>query len=228
MPTSIKPSSSEPKRLTLSFDNGPHPDVTPHVLDILKARGIKSTFFTMGRQLADGDNVALAKRASSEGHWLGNHTYTHRPALGERDEPGVADKEIGATQRLLGDLARPEKFFRPSGGGGNLDKRLLNAECFTYLKQHSYTCVLWNSVPGDLQGLDWVAKGLASIEAQPWTLMVIHDVPGGVLPRLEEFLDALEERGGVEIVQEFPESCIPMKAGQVILPMENYIRDGAV
>jgi len=213
------------RRLTLSFDNGPHPDTTPRVIEILKERGILSSFFAVGRQLADCDNVALSRKAHENGHWLGNHTYSHRPALGERYEANTAETEIAATQALLADLAHPAKLFRPSGGGGNLDKRLLNPECLAYLQAHRYSCVLWTTVPGDLAGRDWVANALAAIEAQPWTLLVLHDVPGGAVPRLEEFLDAIEKRGQVEIMQSFPDTCVPMIQGWIRLPMDQYVRD---
>ena len=54
--------------LTLTFDNGPDPDVTPRVLDILGARGIKTTFFVIGEKLADPARHGLARHAHREGH----------------------------------------------------------------------------------------------------------------------------------------------------------------
>ena len=63
--------------LTLSFDNGPTPDVTPHVLDVLGRRGVKSTFFVIGEKLVRPANRALAERAHAEGHWVGNNTWSH-------------------------------------------------------------------------------------------------------------------------------------------------------
>ena len=63
--------------LTLSFDNGPEPDVTPAVLDILARRNLRATFFVIGDKLAQPGRRALAERAHAEGHWIGNHSYTH-------------------------------------------------------------------------------------------------------------------------------------------------------
>jgi len=54
--------------LTLTFDNGPEPDVTPHVLDVLRAEEVKATFFVLGAKLADPGRHALARRAFAEGH----------------------------------------------------------------------------------------------------------------------------------------------------------------
>src|SRR5215469_11935177 len=106
--------------LTLSFDNGPEPDVTPFVLDLLARRGIKTTFFVIGEKIADPARRALAERAHEEGHWIGNHTFTHSVPLGENPDPDIAEREIGQTQALLAGLSRPERLFRPFGGGGKL------------------------------------------------------------------------------------------------------------
>ena len=57
------------KRITLSFDNGPDPETTPFVLDVLARRGIKTTFFVVGQNLAK--TRAPAERAVAEGHWIG-------------------------------------------------------------------------------------------------------------------------------------------------------------
>ena len=91
--------------LTLSFDNGPEPGATPHVLDILAARGIKTTFFVIGEKLADPERRELAARAHGEGHWIGNHTYTHSVPLGRQSDGEAAENEVGRTQSLIGDLA---------------------------------------------------------------------------------------------------------------------------
>ena len=93
--------------LTLSFDNGPEPDVTPHVLDTLASRGIKATFFVIGEKLLDPERRRLAARAHHEGHWIGNHTFTHSVPLGQQRDPDSAEHEIGRTQGLIGDLAHP-------------------------------------------------------------------------------------------------------------------------
>ena len=93
--------------LTLTFDNGPEPGVTPRVLDILRERGIKTTFFVIGEKLGDPERRRLAARAHGEGHWIGNHTFTHTVPLGQQHDPETAQNEIGRTQAAIGDLAHP-------------------------------------------------------------------------------------------------------------------------
>ena len=98
--------------LTLTFDNGPEPGVTPRVLDVLRERGIKTTFFVIGEKLGDRERRRLAARAHDEGHWIGNHTFTHSIPLGQQHDTETAEKEIGRTQRDR--RPRPPKTLVPA------------------------------------------------------------------------------------------------------------------
>ncbi len=115
------------KKVTLTFDNGPDPSgTTGFVLDELAGRGLLTSFFVVGRQLARPGARELAERARDQGHWIGNHTLTHRVMFGDSDDASLAEREIGETQALMGDLAHPDRLFRPYGGGGVISQRLLN------------------------------------------------------------------------------------------------------
>src|SRR5258706_14673831 len=63
------------RRVALSFDDGPDPEVTPAVLDALAAYGARATFFAIGRSLEA--HPELARRVLAEGHELGNHSWKH-------------------------------------------------------------------------------------------------------------------------------------------------------
>jgi peptidoglycan/xylan/chitin deacetylase (PgdA/CDA1 family) len=209
--------------LTLSFDNGPEPAVTPRVLDILHERGIKTTFFVIGQKLDDPERRRLAVRAHDEGHWIGNHTFTHNIPLGQQADADTAENEIGRTQAAIGALAHPQRWFRPFGGGGNLDDRLLKPSVVDYLKRNKHSCVLWNAIPRDWddpQG--WVERALDQCRSQPWTLMVVHDLPTGAMDHLEDFLDRAATLGA-RIRQEFPPDCVPIRAGETALPIDAYV-----
>jgi peptidoglycan/xylan/chitin deacetylase (PgdA/CDA1 family) len=210
-------------RLTLSFDNGPEPEVTPAVLDALRRRGVRTTFFVLGHKLLDPVRRALAERARDEGHWIGNHTFSHQTPLGERGDPDAPQLEIGRAQQALGQLAHADRFFRPNGGGGNLDRRLLSRRAVDYLLEGGYSCVLWNSIPRDWADPEgWVERALAQCEAQEWTLAVLHDLPTGAMRRLDAFLDGLEARG-VELRQDFPPDCVPIRRGAVAAALDAYV-----
>ena len=209
--------------LTLSFDNGPEPEVTPGVLDTLARHGIKTTFFVIGEKLLDPQRRNLAARAHAEGHWIGNHTFTHSVPLGLQRDPETAKHEIARTQGLIGDLAHPQRWFRPFGGGGNLDDRLLKPSVVGHLTSHGHSCVLWNAIPRDWDDPDgWVDRALAQCRAQTWSLMVLHDLPSGAMRHLENFLDRATE-AGARFRQEFPADCVPIRAGKIVLPIEPYV-----
>jgi peptidoglycan/xylan/chitin deacetylase (PgdA/CDA1 family) len=63
------------KQLALTFDDGPDPDITPQILDILSNYQIQAVFFCIGQQIPG--NEALLKQMATEGHLIGNHTYSH-------------------------------------------------------------------------------------------------------------------------------------------------------
>ena len=209
--------------LTLTFDNGPEPGVTPRVLDILSKRGLKTTFFVIGEKLADPERRRLAARAHDEGHWIGNHTFAHSVPLGRQSDPLAAEHEIGRTQAAIGDLAHCQRWFRPFGGGGNLDDRLLKRSVVDYLLGGKFSCVLWNAIPrdwADPQG--WAERALAQCRMQPWSLLVLHDLPSGAMEHLEDFLDRAGAEGA-RFRQDFPDSCVPIRAGEIVLPINTYV-----
>lgn len=215
--------------LTLSFDNGPTPDVTPHVLDVLARRGVKSTFFVIGQKLAQPGNRALAERAHAEGHWIGNHTWGHSLPFGLMT-PDAANAEFDRTQQEIGALMHPHRYFRPYGQGGNLDSRLLSRPVLDHLAREKATTVLWSALPRDWQDADgWVDRAMTQVEAQPsgkkvWSLMVLHDIASGAMRQLDRFLGLVVERGG-RIRQEFPPDCVPMVDGDMKFGIDNYLSD---
>jgi peptidoglycan/xylan/chitin deacetylase (PgdA/CDA1 family) len=214
--------------ITLSFDNGPDPDVTPHVLDTLHRHEIRSTFFVLGDKLRD--RRKLVERAHAEGHWIGNHTYNHLVPLGTSAESGMASGEITRTQELLGGLVHERRFFRPlgGGGGGQLDQRLLNGEALRTLVQGRYTCVLWNVIPEDWAYPEgWVERALRLCFEIEHAVIVLHDLPTGAMAGLDRFLNAAKDRGAV-FRQDFPDTCVPVERGRITGSIEPYVSTGGV
>jgi peptidoglycan-N-acetylglucosamine deacetylase len=209
--------------VTLSFDNGPEPAVTPRVLDVLNQFEVKATFFALGSKLADPQCRAIAKRAHAEGHWIGNHTKTHSQPLGRITRPELILSEILDTQALIGELAHPDRLFRPFGGGGELGSHLLNAAAVEILKNEKMTCVLWNAVPRDWEDpRGWAEVALAQCLAQPWSLLVLHDLPTGAMGRLKIFIDRVLDHGG-RFRQDFPPECVPLLRGTPVGALEPYV-----
>lgn len=99
----------QPGKIVLTFDDGPDPDWTPKILDILKEKGVKATFFIIGEN--GQENPEIIKRIVAEGHEIGNHSFTH-PNLGEVPQT-VTELELNATQRLIESLTgRSTRLFR--------------------------------------------------------------------------------------------------------------------
>jgi cellulose synthase/poly-beta-1,6-N-acetylglucosamine synthase-like glycosyltransferase/peptidoglycan/xylan/chitin deacetylase (PgdA/CDA1 family)/spore germination protein YaaH len=112
IPTSyvIQSVGAVPGKVALTFDDGPDPDWTPAILDILKEKHVKATFFVIGENAEA--NPGLIERIIDEGHDLGNHTFTH-PNLADTPGEGVS-LELNATQRLVEALTgRSMRLFRP-------------------------------------------------------------------------------------------------------------------
>jgi peptidoglycan/xylan/chitin deacetylase (PgdA/CDA1 family) len=212
-------------KVTLTFDNGPEPQVTPCVLDCLARHNVKSTFFVMGRKVIEPANARIARRASEEGHLIGNHTFSHNTPLGELDgEAALADFEQAAN--ALKWLTQPDALFRPYGRQGVIGPHLLHPAVVEKLQAGGYTCVLWNCVPGDWHDPDaWVERALADCRSRPWSLVVLHDLPSGAMAHLDRFIGSLIDEG-VELTQEFSPDCLPIVRGKVALPLEPYVQSG--
>ena len=218
---------TQARRITLSFDNGPDPEVTPQVLDVLAKAGLKATFFVLGDKLRDPVRKATAERARAEGHWIGNHTFHHALPLGLSADPDMAAKEIGRTHELMAGLADQRRLFRPFGGGGKLGPHLLSRAALDYLIAGKYTCVLWNAVPGDWRNpRGWVPRALKQCAALDWSLVVLHDLPTGAMDRLDRFIARAREEGAT-FVQDFPPACMPLVRGRVVGAIDGYVTDTA-
>ncbi len=103
-----------PKKIALSFDDGPDPRWTPQILDILKEKNAPATFFAIGENANRYPSVL--KREYEEGHEIGNHTYTHEH-FDENSPPATIHFELNITQRLIeSTLGVKTVMFRPPYG----------------------------------------------------------------------------------------------------------------
>jgi peptidoglycan/xylan/chitin deacetylase (PgdA/CDA1 family) len=209
-------------KVTLTFDNGPESQATPLVLDCLGQHGIKSTFFVLGQKVSTPDGLELTRRASLEGHWIGNHTWSHAGRLGEASRE-VALREFERTEQVLSWVKQTVPLFRPRGGAGKLGRGLLHPAVVDRLTSGGYTCVLWNSVPGDYRDPDgWMERALADCRTREWSLVVLHDLPNGAMLHLDAFLGKLRDEG-YQFTQEFPPECTPIVGGKIVQPLDGFL-----
>ena len=123
------------RKVALTFDDGPDPEQTPRVLDILAAHGAKATFFLIGERAEKA--AAVARRIAEGGHDLGNHTLSHRSLWlsGPRETARQVNQGHEAIAQAAG---APPKFFRPPWG-------MTNLALFPLLHRLGTRCVFWTA-----------------------------------------------------------------------------------
>ena len=211
------------RRVTLTFDNGPTPDVTDQVLEILAERSLRAIFFVVANRVGNDPAArALLRRMVRDCHRVGCHSLTHGRPLGELDEQETI-AEIATAHEVLREFTGESLLFRPWGTEGRLDRRCLNRTAVDYLVSGKHTCVLWNSVPRDwADPLGWIDRAVADVRARGHTVVVIHDVPSGAMGELPRFLDELD-RIGVAVTDELPDECVPITGGRLVSPVDHLM-----
>lgn len=173
-----------PGRVRLTFDDGPHPAVTPAVLDRLAVVNHRAAFFLVGNRVATAPHVAAAVRAA--GHVVGNHTFAHeRAAWTDAD---AAHDDLRRCQDLLPDATH----FRPPFGR-------LTPGLWRAARRLGLVLAGWS-----LDARDWRCRTAAdaaacadrvAAAARPGDVILLHDDHPFVLPLLDVLLPALARRG---------------------------------
>jgi peptidoglycan/xylan/chitin deacetylase (PgdA/CDA1 family) len=135
-----------PKVAYLTFDDGLDKKVTPIILDILKKYEVKATFFILGNTIEK--NLSLLKRMFSEGHSIGNHTYTHKKENIYKSATGLRLEIDKTNSAIFNAIGMTTTLFRPPYGGPYVRK----AEFQEVLKP--YNTVLWNVDSEDSKALN--------------------------------------------------------------------------
>jgi len=170
-------------KIAITFDDGPHPYYTEQLLDGLKERGAKATFFVMGKQAEAYPELVL--RMHEEGHLVGNHTYSHIQ-LGENNRE-TFKAELVRTNELLSDITGEEpQYVRPPYG--SWDK--------SFEAELTMIPVLWTIDP-----MDWCSsdvKGIVSRvtrKAEENAVILMHDEYKSSVTAALDIVDILQKRG---------------------------------
>jgi peptidoglycan/xylan/chitin deacetylase (PgdA/CDA1 family) len=153
--------------IALTFDDGPHPEYTPRVLDELHRHGISATFFVVGREAARYPE--LVRRIVAEGHALGHHSYTHGEP--QYTSTRIFLDEIRQSRALLQQITgQPSNLFRPPKGKLTCAK-MLGAWGL------GQTIALWNVDPRDYQVRDaaLLAEWSRQYRPQAGDIVLLHD-----------------------------------------------------
>ncbi len=182
----------ELRKVFLSFDDGPTPDVTPWVLDRLKEFNAKATFFCLGRNV--DHNPDIYTQILNEGHSVGNHTYSHLKGYGTRNQQYFDDIELA---RNLID----SELFRPPYG------RILSSQITAILK--NYRIIMWDVLSYDYNRRvsgDTIVRNVTG-NVRSGSIIVFHDSAKGrknLYHALPEVLKYLSDEG-------YEMLAIPMK-----------------
>jgi peptidoglycan/xylan/chitin deacetylase (PgdA/CDA1 family) len=173
--------------IALTFDDGPSAVLTPRLLDILKQRNIKVTFFVLG-QLAQ-EHPEILERAVAEGHEIANHSWDHK-ALNKMAEGGLRHELADTSAEITKATGKPVTLMRPPYGATN--PRLNRA----IEKEYGMKVILWSVDP-----LDWKRPGPQVVsqrilkETKPGSIILSHDIHPGTIEAMPMTLDALLAKG---------------------------------
>lgn len=105
------------KAISLTFDDGPDPDTTPRILEVLREKNVKAAFFVIGKKAAKYPD--LLRQIESEGHIIGNHTYSHSYFLGFFPGTKLKHDIEKCSEAILAAIGKSPMFFRPPFGVTN-------------------------------------------------------------------------------------------------------------
>ncbi len=183
-------------QVALTFDDGPDPEWTPQVLDILKANGVKAAFFLVGVNAEKYPD--LVRRIVAEGHEIGNHTYYH-PNLAIC-WPEHIRLELNATQLLLETITgRSTTLFRPPYNADTSPSSLAELTPLRIANELNYLVVLENIDPQDWArpGADVILQRIKQ-QRRDGSIILLHDAGGDrsqTIEALPRIIDWLQTRG---------------------------------
>lgn len=174
----------EKPRIALTFDDGPNAEYTPILLDGLKERDVKATFFVIGANIEKDDNRSIIRRMKEEGHLIGNHTYHHVNLSGLSGES--AAEELAMTEELIREITgEGTSFVRPPFGAFPTGE-----------EETDKLYVKWT-----VDSEDWATKNTAAAVKKVVTdieendIILMHDCYDTSVEAALQIVDILKEKG---------------------------------
>ncbi|MFT5883074.1 MAG: peptidoglycan/xylan/chitin deacetylase (PgdA/CDA1 family) [Crocinitomicaceae bacterium] len=184
---SISSGSRSHKLIALTFDDGPNPAHTPRLLDMLRRRNVKATFYVIGERAANHPDII--RRIVTEGHEVGNHTWTH-PNLKKLSDDGVR-RELNKTRdAIVRACGVQPRTMRPPYGA------MFQKQREWVYREYGYPTVLW-----DVDPLDWKKPGSSVVAqrlisgARNGSILLVHDLHGSSVDAIPQTIDTLLRQG---------------------------------
>ncbi len=175
--------TGEKKKIALTFDDGPDSECTPMLLDGLAERGVKATFFVIGKQAEEQPEIM--KRIVDEGHLIGHHTYNHVD-IRHMTQTAAKEEILKANEVIIKYTGEEPCFLRPPFGNGT--SRLE--------KDVEMIQVLWT-----IDTMDWECKNEAQIcstvyrEVKENSIILMHDEYPTTVRAALRVIDKLQKEG---------------------------------
>jgi peptidoglycan-N-acetylglucosamine deacetylase len=161
---------NSPKKLAVTFDDGPNPKITPELLNLLDEHAVPATFFVVGRFASECSG--LLREIVGRGHVIGNHTTTH-PNLFWKSPSEIGDELKRCNDAISEVTNRPPQWFRPPFG-------FRNPWVISTARQLGMTTVMWTKLPGDWRPKPsaWLIQRLQSLtdaNSRGGHILCLHD-----------------------------------------------------
>ena len=169
--------------VALTFDDGPSPKYTPLLLDGLKEKNVRATFFLLGKNVKE--NQELVQRMQAEGHLLGNHTYNH-VQLNKIPETTARQEILKTNNEIYEATGKYPEYMRPPYGAW---------------KKNMELCVEMLPVFWDIDTLDWKSQNVDAIlkaageEPEDGSIILMHDEYQTSVEAALLLIDRLKEKG---------------------------------
>ncbi|MBB5353364.1 peptidoglycan/xylan/chitin deacetylase (PgdA/CDA1 family) [Haloferula luteola] len=173
--------------VAMTFDDGPHPKNTPRLLDMLRERNIKATFYVIGRNV--DLYPAVVRRIVAEGHEIGNHSYTHGN-LSKMSDDAVRTELTKTRDAIVRAAGVQPRTLRPPYGA------LLQRQREWIHSEMNYPTILWSVDPRDWQrpGPSVVTSRILS-GTTPGAIVLSHDLHAPTVDAMPATLDGLLRKG---------------------------------
>ena len=184
----MMPLGDPPKYVAMTYDDGPHPDRTPRLLDMLRARNIRATFYVTG--LNAQRHPQILRRMINEGHEIGNHSYSH-PRLTDLSTEEVHAEVAACHDAVVAAATLPPGTIRPPYGAVNQALR------DQFLNDFDYPTVLWDVDPRDWDSATSDEDVINHIltESDHGEIIITHDIHERTITSMPAILDGLLAQG---------------------------------
>ncbi len=174
--------------IALTFDDGPHVKNTPRLLDMLKERGIKATFFLIGKNVVE--HPEIVRRIVAEGHEVANHTWDHK-GLRTMSFDAITVELQKTHDAIVTACGVAPTLYRPPFGAITTKQKTLVMEKF------HYPAILWEVDPRDWQSPRTVAKVHDTIlkDTHAGSIILCHDIHEPTIDAMPTTLDELKAKG---------------------------------